>query len=88
MAVLTDGERKKELVPVSVFEQAIDELAGATLVALSGIPARLLPYDIPERRRCESIIFAVRKELAAKALRRAEEVETTEEQSQWARGCP
>jgi hypothetical protein len=63
----------KELVPTALFDQAIDELAGAVLVAMASIPARMYPYtrNLAERRRCEGVIFQVRQELAAKALRRA-----------------
>jgi len=81
---LRSAERMKELVPVEIFDRTIDELAGATFVAMSSIPARLFPYaqNIPERRRCEAVIFQVRRDLAAKALRRAEEVEAAEAQGQ------
>jgi hypothetical protein len=63
----------KELVPASIFDQAIDELAGAVLVAMASIPARLFPYasNPAERRRCEAVIRQVRSELASKALARA-----------------
>jgi hypothetical protein len=46
----------KELVPASIFDQAIDELAGAVLVAMASIPARSFPYasNPAERRRCEA----------------------------------
>jgi hypothetical protein len=59
-------------MPVAQFDQAIDELAGATLTAMASIPSRLFPsQNLPERRRCEAVIFQVRQELAAKAFRRA-----------------
>jgi hypothetical protein len=32
------GNGKGRLVPVSIFDQTFDELAGATLVAMLGIP--------------------------------------------------
>lgn len=69
--------RKKELVPVEILDQAIDEMAIATLVAMSSIPARLYPYahNLAERRRCEAVFFQVRREPAAKALRRAKACE-------------
>jgi hypothetical protein len=70
---LRSAERMKDLVPAEIYQQAIDELAGATLTAMASIPARLFPYasGLAERRRCEGIIRQVRQELAAKALRRA-----------------
>jgi phage terminase Nu1 subunit (DNA packaging protein) len=79
---LRTAERMKELVPAETFDAAIDELAGATLVAMSSIPARLFPYahNLAERRRCEAVIFQVRRELAAKAFRRAAELEAAEPQ--------
>jgi len=67
--------RKKELVPVELFDQTSDEIAGATPVAFSGLPAPLFPHGLAERRRCEAIIFQARKELAIGALRYAEALE-------------
>jgi phage terminase Nu1 subunit (DNA packaging protein) len=74
---LRTAERLKELVPAELMDRAIDELAGTTLVALSGVPMRLFPYaaDLAQRKRCEAVIFQVRQELAAKASRRAGELE-------------
>ena len=73
-------ERTKELVPAAIFDQAINELAGATMVTLASIPARLFPHaqNLAERRRCEAVIFQVRQELAAKALGRAKALEAAE----------
>jgi hypothetical protein len=68
-------ERKKELVPVELLDQTSNEIAGATLVAFSSLPAPLSPHGLAERRRCEAIIFQVRKELAIGALRHAETLE-------------
>ena len=68
-------ERKKELVPVELLDETSDEIAGATLVAFSGPPAPLFPHGLAERRRCEAIIFQVRKALAIGALRHAEALE-------------
>ena len=72
---LRTAERVKELVPAALLDEAIDGLAGTVLVVLSGLPARLHPTNIPERRRCELMINQVRRELAVKALRRAEALE-------------
>jgi len=77
---LRTAERKMELVPAEMLDQTIDELAGAVLVALSSIPARLFLTNIPERRRCEGIIAQVRTELAKKALGRANELRAAEAQ--------
>jgi hypothetical protein len=72
-------------MPVAQFDQAIEELAGAVLVAISAIPARLYPsaQDLSERRRCEGIIRQVRQELAAKALRRAGSLRGEQEPAPW-----
>src|SRR5262245_14690783 len=56
--------RKKELAPADQFDATIDEPAGHVLTPLSGIPSRLFPRDLSERRRCDEIIPAVRAELA------------------------
>lgn len=37
------AKAERELMPVAQFDQAIEELAGAVLVAISAIPARLYP---------------------------------------------
>jgi hypothetical protein len=73
---LRSAERLRELVPAETFNEAIDTLAGLTLTAMASIPARLFPYahNLAERRRCEGIVFQVRRELAAKALQRASEM--------------
>jgi hypothetical protein len=63
--------RKKELVPVELFDQTSDEIAGA----FSGLPAPLFPHGLAERGRCEAIIFQARKELAIGAMRYAEALE-------------
>jgi hypothetical protein len=63
-------ERKTELMPAGFLDEAIDTLASTVLVALS-LSALLHPTNIPERRQCEVVINQERRELAAKALRRA-----------------
>jgi hypothetical protein len=67
---LRSAERMKELVPVETFNDAIDTLAGLTLPAMASV----YPYaqNLAERRRCEGMIRQVRRELADKAMRRAE----------------
>jgi phage terminase Nu1 subunit (DNA packaging protein) len=70
---LRSAERMKELVPVEIYQQAIDDLAGSVLVALSGLPARLHPFahDLAQRRKAEVVVAQVRRELAEKAMARA-----------------
>ena len=41
------AERRRELVPLAVYEAMIDELAGLTMSALSGWPARIAGAEAP-----------------------------------------
>src|SRR5262245_41991855 len=65
------------LLVLPFHEATLDAAAGITLTVLSGLPGRLFPTagELQARRRAESIILDVRREIASKCLRRAEECE-------------
>ena len=59
-------EKKRELVRRADVDALIDGIAGVTLTALSGLPARCAPRgDLATRRSIERVVFEVRRELAA-----------------------
>jgi hypothetical protein len=64
------GRADEGIGAVETFNDAIDTLAGLTLPAMASV----YPYaqNLAERRRCEGMIRQVRRELADKAMRRAE----------------
>ena len=58
-------EKKRELVRRADVDELIDGIAGATLTALSSLPARCSPRgDLAVRRSIERVMFEVRTEIA------------------------
>jgi hypothetical protein len=58
-------EKKRELVRRADVDELIDGIAGATLPALSSLPARCSPRgDLAVRRSIERVVFEVRTEIA------------------------
>src|SRR3954470_17211474 len=63
-------EKKRELVRRADVDALIDGIAGATLTALSSLPARCAPRgDLAIRRSVEQFVFEVRTEIATSASR-------------------
>jgi len=62
-------------MPVAEFDQAIQTLAGLTLTAPSGWPARIAGADPVLRRRAEAPLPVLRKVLADECNRLADERE-------------
>jgi hypothetical protein len=59
------AEKRHELVRRADVDELIDDIAGVTLTALSGLPARCAPRgDLVTRRSIEPIVFEVRTEIA------------------------
>jgi hypothetical protein len=58
-------EKWRELVLQSEVNELIDSIAGVTLTALSGLPARCAPRgDLATRRNIERAVFEIRTEIA------------------------
>jgi hypothetical protein len=58
-------EKRRELVLQSEVDELIDSIAGVTLTALSGLPARCAPRgDLATRRNIERAVFEIRTEIA------------------------
>ena len=58
-------EKRRELVLQSDVNELIDQIAGVTLTALSGLPARCAPRgDLATRRNIERAVFEIRTEIA------------------------
>jgi phage terminase Nu1 subunit (DNA packaging protein) len=67
-------EKKRELVGRSDVDELIDGIAGVTLTALSGLPARCAPRgDLAIRRSIERVVFEVRTEIAKACTKLADE---------------
>ena len=58
-------EKQRTLVRRSDVDELIDSIAGVTLTALSGLPARCAPRgDLATRRNIERAVFEIRTEIA------------------------
>lgn len=58
-------EKPRTLVRQSDVDELIDSIAGVTLTALSGLPARCAPRgDLATRRNIERAVFEIRTEIA------------------------
>jgi hypothetical protein len=58
------AEKQRELVPRADVDELIDGIAGVTLTALSGLPARCVRLgDLAIRRRIERVVFEMRTEI-------------------------
>ena len=67
-------EKRRELVRRADVDALIDGIAGVTLTALSGLPARCAPRgDLAIRRSIERVAFEVRTEIANVCQRMADE---------------
>jgi hypothetical protein len=64
-------EKKRELVPLDVYESMIDQMAGLVLTKLGGWPARVAGHDLGLRRRAETVLRKLRTELADACLEMA-----------------
>jgi hypothetical protein len=60
------------LVPGADFDAVIDDIAGVVLTHLSGIAARC-SNDLAVRRKVDTVVFEVRKEMAKVALAMADQ---------------
>jgi hypothetical protein len=65
-------EKKRELVRRADVDELLDTIAGVTLTALSGLAARCTP-DLVVRRRIDSVVLEVRREIATICSRMADE---------------
>ena len=66
-------EKRRELVRRDEVDALIDDIAGVTLTALSGLPARCAPRgDLATRRSIERVVFEVRTEIAKVCLEMAD----------------
>jgi hypothetical protein len=64
-------ERKRELVLRADVDELLDTVAGVTLTALSGLAARCTS-DLLVRRRIDSVVLEVRREIATICSRMAD----------------
>ena len=65
-------EKKRELVPLDVYESMIDQMAGLVLTKLGGWPARVAGHNLGLRRRAEALLRELRTEIANACLELAD----------------
>jgi hypothetical protein len=66
-------EKRRKLVRRADVDALIDDIAGATLTALSSLPARCAPRgDLATRRSIERVVFEVRTGIAKVCLEMAD----------------
>jgi hypothetical protein len=68
-------EKEGTRMPTSVHEEILETAAGCVLQELHSLPAQLFAIDIVGRRRAEVVIIELRKRVAEKCLRLAEQHE-------------
>jgi hypothetical protein len=68
-------ERKRRLVPIEVYDEMIDTMAGVVLSALGGMAARIGGHDLQLRRRVEQIVYETRVAISEAATRMADAAE-------------
>ena len=64
-------EKKRELLRREDFDGAIDSIAGVVLTHLSGMAARC-SNDLIVRRKIDTVVYEIRKEMAKVALEMAD----------------
>jgi hypothetical protein len=57
-------EKKRELIEIEEAKEIMDKAIGVTLVAMSGMSARIAGRDLEQRRRIDRIVYETRVELA------------------------
>jgi hypothetical protein len=68
-------EKEETLMETSECNDIIDGAIGIVLTSLHSIPPRLFPLDLEGRRRAERVILDVRKTIADRCQRHAQECE-------------
>lgn len=68
-------ERVGKVVPLETHLQVVDDITGVMLTGLGSLPARIGGRDLDLRRRVETAVLEVRREISAAATKAADEQE-------------